>query len=329
MAVPSLGAAISNTYVTNGANGATNVREDLSDMIWEIDPEETPCVTALGRGEDAEATTTNWLVQELNAADSNIQPEGFRFLAQPAKKPTRIANICQIMVRTVTVSNTLRASDTVGGDEWDRQSLMKGKEVRRDLEWWITRDKVKAATDPRQMSSIQCFITNGSMGAGTGALSSGDGVTAPIHGTARTLTLDLIADAMQQAFTVGGKPTLGLSSPRLKRLFSGLAQGGAGNAIAAQNQAQVTPTRPVTIIGAVDAFLSDFGRIEMAPDIFMPDGAFLLIDPNHAEVAPLTGRDMNQEQYAKTGDAVDGGVVFEGTLRVTAPKAHAMVGDLS
>jgi len=326
MAVASEGAAIANTYLTTGGNAATNVREDLSDIIWRIDPEDTPLVTAIGRGENADQIKTEWLGQNLSAADSNVQPEGFRFLAQPAQKPARLGNYCQIMVRTITVSNTLRASDTIGGDEFDRQTLLKGVEVRRDLEWWITRDKVQTGVDPRQMSSIQCWISNGSMGAGAGVMPTGTGLTAPVHGTARALTLDLVASAMQAAFTVGGHPKLGLLSPALKRTFSGLA-GGAGN-IAQTNLMMQTPAEPITIVGAVDAYLTDFGRIEMAPDIFMPTDVLLLIDTEYAEIAPLPGRDMEQVEYAVTGDAADGGVVFEGTLRVTAPRAHAMVGDL-
>jgi hypothetical protein len=327
MAVASEGAAIANTFLTTGGNAATNQREDLSDIIWRIDPEETPLVTAIGRGADAEQVKTEWLGQNLSAADSNVQPEGYRFVAQPAIKPARLGNYCQIMVRSITVSNTLRATDTVGGDEFDRQTLMKGVEVRRDLEWWITRDKVQTGVDPRQMSSIQCWISNGSMGAGTGVMATGTGLNAPVHGTARPLTLDLVATAMQAAFTVGGRPKLGLMSPAQKRTFSQLA-GTAGN-LAATNLIQQTPASPVTIVGAVDAYLTDFGRLEMAPDIFMPVDVLLLIDPEHAEIAPLPGRDMEQVEYAVTGDAADGGVVFEGTLRVTAPKAHAMVGDLT
>jgi hypothetical protein len=329
MAVPSAGAAIGNTFISTGANAPTNVREDIADQIWRIDPEETPLVIAAGRGAEAEQVHTEWLDQELNAADANVQPEGFRYIAQPAKRPARLGNFCQIMFRSVTVSNTLRASDSVGGDEWTRQMLMKGVEVRRDLEWWVTRGLVRTGTDPRQMSGIQTFITNGSMGAGTGAMPAGDGSNGPVAGTPRTMTLDFVALALQQAFTVGGKPTLGLLSPRLKRVFSGLAQGGTGNAIVAQNVVQATAPKAMTIVGAVDAYLSDFGQIQVAPDIFMPDGIMLLIDKDYVEIAPLTDRDMNIEEYAKTGDAADGGVVFEGTLRVTAPKAHAMVGDLS
>ena len=330
MAVPSAGAPIANTFMTTGASAPTNIREDLVDMIYRIDPEDTPLVTAAGRtGPDAEQIRHEWLVQQLQAADSNVQPEGFRYAAQPAKTPQRLNNICQIMFRSVTVSNTFRASNTVGGNEWNRQMLMKGIELRRDLEWWVTRGNVRAATDPRQMSGVQTFISQGSMGAGTGALALGDGSNGPTAGTARTMTLDMVAAAMQQAFTSGGKPRLGLLSPRLKRVFSSLAQGGTGNPIVAQNVVQATQPQPMTIMGAVDAFLSDFGRIEIAPNIFMPDNVMLLIQPEFISISPLTGRDMNTEQFAVTGDAADGGVTFEGTLTVEAPKAHALVGDLS
>ena len=329
MAVACAGAAIANTFMTTGASAPTNIREDLANMIWMIDPETTPVVSAIGRGPNAELIKTEWLVQTLQAADSNVQPEGFRYAAQPASTPTRLFNECQIMFRSVTVSNTFRASNTVGGEEWNRQMLLKGKELRRDLEWWVTRGLVRSATDPRQMSGIQTFISQGSMGAGAGALPAGNGSNGPTAGTPRTLTLDMIATAMQQAFTSGGQPDSGFLSPRLKRAFSGLAIGGTGNPIVAQQVVQSTSTTPITIAGAVDAYLTDFGRVEMAPDIFMPDGIVLLLDTQYADIAPLTGRDMLTERFAITGDAADGGVTFEGTLRVEAPKAHAMVGDLS
>jgi hypothetical protein len=327
MAVPPQGAAIANTVITP-RTGIANVREDLADLIYQIEPYETPVVQAIGNRE-AEQPVTDWLVQQLNAADDNAQPEGFRYTAQGARAPDRFQNVCQIMFRAVTVSNTFRASNSVGGDEFDRQTLLKGKEVRRDLEWAITRAGLKSTTDPRRMSGFQTWVTNGSMGATGSLATAGNGTTAPTAGTARTLVLDNVADAMQQAFVQGGHPRLAVMSPRLKRVFSGLAQGGTGNAIVAQNIVQATQPAPVTIVGAVDVFLSDFGRLQTAPDIFMPDGVIELWDADYAEIAPLPGRDMVQEEFARVGDAADGGVIFEGTLRMTAPKAHALVGDLS
>ena len=328
MAVPPMANPIGNTTVTP-ATGTSNVREDLADVIYEIDPWETPFVAACGNKE-ADQPNTEWLIQELQQADDNAQPEGFRYAAMPYKGTDRRNNICQIMVRSVTITNTYRVSNAVGGDEFDRQTLLKGKELRRDLEWCVTRDSVRAQPAPpgvRRMSGFLTWAHNGSYGTG-GALPTGDGSNGPTYGALRGLTLDDVGDALEQAFTVGGRPTLALMPPRIKRIFSSLASGGTGNPIAAQNMVQATAPREVSIVGAVDVYLSDFGRLELAPDIFMPPNVMELIDQDFIELAPLPGRDMVLEEYAKVGDAADGAMIFEGTLRPTAPKAHAVVGDI-
>jgi hypothetical protein len=108
-----------------------------------------------------------------------------------------------------------------------------------------------------------------------------------------------------------------------------MAQGGTGNPIAAQNIVQATQPSPVTLVGAVDVYLSDFGHVQLAPDRFMPAHVVELVSPNFIELAPLPQRDFIQEDYAKTGDNTQGGVVWEGTLRPTAPKAHACIWDLN
>jgi hypothetical protein len=322
-----MGPPITNTVLTP-TTGTSNVREDLADIIYEIDPYETPLVSAIG-SKEADQPMTEWLQQLLMVADDNAQTEGFRYTAQAALGPVRLNNICQIMFRGVTVTNTYRVSNAVGGDEWDRQSLLKGKELRRDLEWVTTRATLKTSAEPRRMSGFQTWITNGSMGVGGNLPATGTGTAAPVSGTARTLTLAIVASAMQAAFTAGGHPSLILMSPRLKVVFSSLALGGTGNPVVAQNMVATTQPQPVTIVGATDVYMSDFGRLDLAPDVFMPDNILELVDIDYAELAPLPGRDMVLEEYAHVGDAQDGGVIFEGTLRMLAPNAHAMVGDLS
>jgi len=330
MAAPVMNPAITNTYITTGASKATNVREDLADIIYNIDPSDTPLVSNLPRKE-AKQILTEWLVENLAAADVNRQPEGFSYRADPATRPARLSNVCQILTRTVTVSASLTASDTVGAaDEFDRQLINRGLEVRRDLEYAVTRDTVKDTNDPRGMAGLPSYCSNGSAGAGAGVMPIGDGSTAHTPGTARAMTLAMIADAVQQAYTAGGKPRLGILSPALKRTFSGLAAvGGAGNTVAMDNILQATTPKPATYVGAVDVYLTDFGPVEMAPDIFAPAGQLLIVDPDRAEIAPLPGRDMIQDNYAKVGDAESGGVIFEGCIRATAPKAHACLFDLS
>src|SRR5580765_540701 len=326
MAVGAQGAAPAGTYIETAAVG---VKEDLADIIYRIDPDETPLVSACARV-GASQVLTEWLVQELNAAADNAQPEGFTAVMQTVLKPVRLNNVCQILARTVGVSNTLRVVDMAGGeDEYNRQLILRGMEVKRDLELAVTSPLVRAITDPRHMSGLPCYCVNGSRGAGAGVMPVGDGSNAGTAGTLRDLTLGMIDAATQQCWQAGGKPTLGIMPGNVKAYFATLSQGGTGNAVVAQNIQNVTSSEQVTIQGAVDVYRTNFGAIQLAPDRFMPAHTILLVSTDYVEMAPLPERDMVHQSYAQTGDNSQGGVVFEGCIRPTAPKAHAWIADLN
>lgn len=328
MPIPTWGTAPTGSYLSTGAGRATNQREDLYDIITRTSPEETPVFSAIGRGE-AGQVTHEWLTEELDAAGDNKQREGGTIVAATVTPPTRLNNVCQIMSRTLSVSGTLRATNTVGGDEYDRQMVMRSLELKRDLEWRLMRPLPKVATDPREMAGIPSYIKTGSAGVG-GTMPVGDGTGTRTAGTARSLSLELIATAKQAAFTLGGKPDMGVLSPRLKRVFSTLsAVGGATNPVAMDSVLQATAPRPATYIGAVDVYLSDFGPVEMVPDIFVPDNQLGLIDPNFIDFCPLPGRDFVEEELGRTADATQGYVVLEGTVALRGPNTGAMIFDLS
>jgi len=325
MALGPMSAAPANTYMEPTAVG---VKEDLADVIYRIDPDETPLVSAISN-EPAQQVLTEWVVQELGVAADNAQPEGFTASAQAITKPVRLNNICQIMARTVGVSNTTRAADFVGGqDEYNRQIVLKGMEVKRDLELAITSPLVRTITDPRHMSGLPTYCSLGSRGAGAGVMPVGDGSNAGTAGTLRDLTLAMVNSAVQQSWNAGGKPTLGIMSGNIKDYFATLTTA-VGAPIAIENIYNSSPRGEITMVGAVDVYRTNFGTIQLAPDRFCPAHQILLITPEFVELAPLSGRDMIQEDWAKTGDNTQGGVIFEGTLRPTAPKANSWIADLN
>jgi len=325
MALGPMSAAPANTYMEPTAVG---VKEDLADVIYRIDPDETPLVSAISN-EPAQQVLTEWVVQELGVAADNAQPEGFTASAQAITKPVRLNNICQIMARTVGVSNTTRAADFVGGqDEYNRQIVLKGMEVKRDLELAITSPLVRTITDPRHMSGLPCYCSLGSRGAGAGVMPVGDGSNAGTAGTLRDLTLAMVNSAVQQSWNAGGKPTLGIMSGNIKDYFATLTTA-VGAPIAIENIYNASPRGEITMVGAVDVYRTNFGTIQLAPDRFCPAHQILLVTPEFVELAPLSGRDMIQEDWAKTGDNTQGGVIFEGTLRPTAPKANSWIADLN
>src|SRR5215467_13573792 len=227
-----MSSAPANTYIETQAIG---VREDLADIIYRIDPDETPLLSACARV-GAKQVLTEWIVQELNPAADNAQPEGFTAVMQAVLKPVRLNNICQILARTVGVSNTLRVVDVAGGeDEYNRQLVLRGLEVKRDLELAITSPLVRTISDPRHMSGLPCYTVNGKRGAGAGVMPVGDGSNAGTAGTPYDLDLNAVQVAMQAVWNAGGKPNLGIMSGGIKLFFATLSQGGTNNAIVAQN----------------------------------------------------------------------------------------------
>jgi hypothetical protein len=90
---------------------------------------------------------------------------------------------------------------------------------------------------------------------------------------------------------------------------------------------------PAALIGAVETWQSDFGALDVIVNVQQAsDAAFLnktafLIDPRFVDVAFL--RPFQVEQLAKTGDADAEHVIAEYTLRVGAPKAHAILPQLA
>ena len=85
----------------------------------------------------------------------------------------------------------------------------------------------------------------------------------------------------------------------------------------------------MTIQGAVDVYRTNFGTLQLTPDRFCPGASDTIVSTDYVEMAPLPERDMVQQDYAQTGDNSQGGVIFEGCIRPTAPKAHATIFDLN
>ena len=130
----------------------------------------------------------------------------------------------QISKKVFATSGTLDAVDTAGRErEHNYQKVLKGLELRRDIEKMIgDTDVARSASDPRKSASLSCWMTNGSVGGGAGAFGTGDGTDTITNGDDRALTLALIEDAQQDAWTDGGNPRMMVTSAGNKANFSDL-----------------------------------------------------------------------------------------------------------
>lgn len=306
------------TYTSSTAIGE---REDLSDVIYRIDPDETPLVSN-SQKETTRGIFHEWQVQELAAAvDTNYVNEGADYSYANPSPTTRLGNYHQISVQAASVSNTLDVVDKAGRDkETAYVKVLKGLEQRRDIEKSLFKNEARSASDPRKAAKLITWITNVDKPSDMAAATGDGSDTADLTGTAAALTLAKIDAAMLAAYTDGGSPNMLLMSPTNKQNFSGLSSGSV-----ATNQITMTAPKEASIIGSVSLYLSDFGELSVTVDRQCPNSEMYLIDTDYVCLGSLPGRMFSVSDVASTGDATKFAIVSEWTLIVKAPKAHAAV----
>ncbi|MGY6283615.1 DUF5309 domain-containing protein [Methylorubrum extorquens] len=307
------------TLVTNSV---VHVREDLSNVINNISPEETP-VYSLIEKKKATNTRHEFLTETLNAANgSNASVEGADFVDSALTTPVRLGNYTQISTKVINVSGTLQAVNTAGtNNEFGRQVAKAGVELKRDIESTIVGN---GASDPggagvaRKSAGMESWIsTNVLHGAGgaTPGYSAGT-VAAPTDGTERTLTEAMFRDTIQKAWTNGGDVKKVLVGPALKQAISGFT----GNAT------KYTLSKDQTVTAGVDVYVSDFGRHEIIPHRYMRTRTVILFDPSLWAIASL--RAMQTIDIAKQGDADRKALLTEWTLESKNELGNAKIADV-
>ena len=104
-------AIVSNTFTTYSAKG---IREDLSNVITNISPEETPFMSNIGR-ETVTNTLYEFQTDVLAAAAANAQLEGDDISSFDAVVATvRVQNYCQISRKTIVLSATEEVVNKAG-----------------------------------------------------------------------------------------------------------------------------------------------------------------------------------------------------------------------
>src|SRR6266699_2640181 len=177
-----------NTFATYEAIGN---REDLSDVIYRIDPTDTPFMTGIER-EKATAVNHEWQTQALAAADTtNAQLEGDDAATTATTPTVRLGNICQISYKVPRVTGTQQAVEHAGRDnELAYQEMLKGLELKRDMESILagTNQAKSAGNDStvRRTASLLSWIkTNTAKGKAGGAAdpAAADGTGTRTDGT--------------------------------------------------------------------------------------------------------------------------------------------------
>jgi hypothetical protein len=314
--------AIYNRYDAVGA------REDLSDVIYNIAPTDTPIMSSIGKTK-ATGVYHEWQTDSLDAATTgNALVEGADATAADLSPTTRIGNYTQIVGKTIQVSGTLEAVDKAGRKSEKAYQLAKASsEIKRDIETIITANQGQATgssnSTARKMGSLLSYIKTNTSKNGTsvtGVDPTTVGVSTRTDGTTRTFTEAMLKDVVAKVFTSGGTPSTLFVSPALKQVVSGFS------GLAAQRY-QVPTSGQATILAGADLYQSDFGVLQIVPNRFMRTRDALVLDPEYAALAYL--RPFQTIELAKAGDSDKTQILAELTLEVKNEAAHGGIFDLT
>jgi hypothetical protein len=303
------------TYAING------IREDLSDVIYDISPVDTPFLSMAGRTE-ATSTYHEWQVDSLATAATNYVIEGSDAITNAVNATTRRGNYTNISDKVARVTGTARAVNTAGrADEMDYQVLKRAKELKRDMETVLLANNARVQgndTTARECAGVPAWIfTNVDKNGSTDP--TGDGTDARSGGTDRAFTEDQVKTVVQECWNEGGNPSVLMTSAFNRQVASSFTAGKTG----------FQKAEDKTLHATYDVYESDFGQLKMVPNRFMETDMALVLDMEMWKVAFMPGRNMVTTDLAKTGDTDRKQVLAEYTLEACNEKANGIVADLT
>jgi hypothetical protein len=309
-------------------------REELADTIMNIDPEDTPFISMIGKRKVA-TKHPEWQKDNLaNPDTTNAKVEGYEY-AYLAHNPTvRVGNYTQISDKTVMVTETEEVVDKAGRkSEMAYQIAKKGKELRMDMEAISLSNQASVAGSDsvaRKLGGFPAWLTTNDQrgtGGADGGFNTGTGlVDAATNGAQRAFTKAMLDAALTQSYTAGGNIDAVMLTPYNKRVFSSFM---SDPSVAAQ-RTNTRGTEQATIVGAADYYVSDFGGVGMVPNRIMAKSAATarnILGIDRDAVALGTLRPIQKDDPAKTGDNLKKVIKTEWTLIVDTEAAHFVIAD--
>ena len=286
---------------------ANAIREDLSDVIYDISPTDTPFLSSITKKGSVSNTYFEWQTDALTAASgSNAVVEGAAVGTAATTATTRLGNYTQISKKVVEVTGTQDKVNNAGKkSEMAHQLAKASKELKRDMETSLLADNAAVAgnaSTARETKGAAAFITTNVTDAG----SSGS------H--AAVVEADITAVA-ESTWNAGGEPStilLGATNKKLITAMSGRAS---------STQSVVDDNK--SIYNAVDVYVSDFGTFNIQLDRYADQDIIYFLQNDMWSVDYL--RDFQTVDIAKEGDSDKKMLLVEYGLRCGNEAANGKI----
>lgn len=295
--------------------------EDVSDIIFNISPIDTPVLSTAKRGM-AEATYTEWPIESLTAATAaNALIEGDDATIDASTTPSRVGNYTQLVNKTVSVTTTQNAIRKYGAkNEFARQKAKKGKELKRDMETIMLANQVRIvgnSTTAQKMRSLPSWLTTNVSRGATGA--SGSPSLAATDGTQRNFTEALLRALVVTTITNANElPTMLMAGPANRANLSSQLSG---------NSTRFYELKDGQLNASISVYRSDYGPLKLVMNRFQRERDMFLLNPDYLEIRTL--EPMQYQDLATTGLSQKGQLWTNFTLGCLNEAAHGILADLN
>ena len=286
---------------------AQAIREDLSDVIYDISPTDTPFLSSIAKKGSVSNTYFEWQTDALAAASgTNAQLEGAAAGTATTTATTRLGNYTQISKKVVEVSGTQEKVNNAGKkSEMAHQLAKASKELKRDMETSLLADNAAVAgtaSVARETKGAAAFITTNVTDAGT-------------SGSHAAVVEDDVVSTAESCWNAGGEPSTILLGATNKKLITAMS-GRADNtrSIVDDNK---------SLYNAVDVYVSDFGTFNIQLDRYCDQDVIYFLQNDMWSVDYL--RDFQTVDIDKTGDSEKKMLLVEYGLRCGNEAANGKI----
>lgn len=310
---------MANTYTVYETIGK---KEDVSDVISNITPTETPFQSMLG-SEDVENVLFQWQEDALAAPAANAQVDGFDASELAATPTTLRENYTQILAKAIKVAATTDVVSKYGrAKETAYQLAKRGKELKRDLEY-VMLNAQAGGKGQNAANQVITSIGNEATGSGDAAVArTMKSFQAQVHadhlnktgGSSTAMTETLLTTTMQELYTAGANVNTLMIPP-------GEATNIASYAAATGRERDIGQEK--RIVNVVNVYVTPFGEIKVLLNRYQVNTDHLFFNPSDWKKMVL--RNWTREPLAKVGDAERHMIVGEFSLKHNNTKSSAIV----
>lgn len=334
--------AFSNTYDTTNTGSAVSNREDLTDVLSILAPEETPILSSLNK-QKANATFVEWTVDSLadpltagirEGADVGTFTDKFAGRA-------RLGNYVQKFRRDFQVSDLQEAVDSVGPAKIAQAEAKSIRELKRDIEATLASANDRAVEDGSTTAYALRGLGDWLDSAGPTDVPAGFRTpAASIYTAAEAAVTEFGEEALNDIITsifeqTGSTNDLMLiADTGLRRVIADFARTSGSSDNSVRNVNFDGGSGQITL--RVDMYESDHGMVSIVngnPSC-MPNfggstanSSGYLINPEYAGIHELIA--LGSTRLPNQGGGERGYVDCALTLGVYHPQAHGLIQDVT